>query len=163
MPKKKEKNNEEKIKVKGLFDHLNAILKTQDPNYFSKLSDADKKTWSNYMINRFLSMNEDWVEIISELDKYTTAQQLNPKLAYKLYIDIFPKSNIFLKYIKNEKDKSYKNEVIELISKYFQISKKEAIEYLNIFYSSSSNLEELKDIIKKYGFTDKEINKMISL
>ena len=54
-------------KPKTLFDHLKAITQYQDPNYWEKLSDADKKTWSNYMVHRFLSMNLDWVDIISDL------------------------------------------------------------------------------------------------
>ena len=45
-----------------LFDHINAITTIQDPKYFDKLTDEDLKTWSNFMINRFLSMKPEWVE-----------------------------------------------------------------------------------------------------
>ena len=33
-------------------------------------SDEDKKTWSNYMTHRFLSMKSDWIELVNELQKY---------------------------------------------------------------------------------------------
>ena len=70
--------------VKTLFDHIKAITQSQDPNYFDKLEESDLKTWSNYMIHRFLSMNSDWVEILSELQPYT--EQLQPKQLYLVLI-----------------------------------------------------------------------------
>ena len=151
------------IKVKTLFDHINAITQIQDKKYFDKLSEGDKKTWSNYMINRFLSMNSDWTEIISELDPLTTGKQLKPELVYKMYIDIIPKSRVFLKYIKGKKESKYNKELINIVKMYFECSKKEAIEYLNIFYSTEQKLEELKEIITKYGNDVKEVKKLIKV
>ena len=151
------------IKTKSLFDHINAITQIQDPKYFDKITDADKKTWSNYMINRFLSMNSDWIEIISELDPHTTGRQLKSELVYKMYIDIFPKSRTFLKYVKGNTDVKYNSELVQLIVKHYEVSKKEAIEYLHIFYSSEDKLQKLKDLISMYGIEQKEINKMVKV
>ncbi len=39
--------------AKSLFDHIKAVTQFQDPNYWDKLEDGDKKTWSNYMVHRF--------------------------------------------------------------------------------------------------------------
>ena len=64
-------------KTKTLFDHIKAITSIQDPKYWDKLEEGDKKTWSNYMIHRFLSMNKDWIEVLSEIQPYT--QVLEPK------------------------------------------------------------------------------------
>jgi len=170
MPrKKKNKLNEgvetlqPQVKIKTLFDHINAITQIQDKKYFDKLSEADKKTWSNYMINRFLSMNEDWVEIIAELDQYTVANQLDPKLMYQLYIDILPKGRVYLKYIKSNTKILYKKELIALMKEHFEISSKEAIEYLNIFYLTDEKIEELKSIISMYGKTEKEVSELIKI
>ena len=66
--------------AKTLFDHLNAITKDQDPKYFDTLSEEDKKTWSNYMIHRFLSMDYDFVEAIADLQPLT--QTMEPKFFY---------------------------------------------------------------------------------
>ena len=52
--------------VKKLFDHINAITSEQDPKYFDKLTEEDLKSWSNFMINRFLSMRQhDQPQLIS--------------------------------------------------------------------------------------------------
>ena len=40
--------------AKGLFDHIKAITSEQNPKYWDILEDDDKKTWSNYMVHRFL-------------------------------------------------------------------------------------------------------------
>jgi hypothetical protein len=172
MPRKKKvkpifedeaRPRELKIKTKTLFDHINAITQIQDKKYFSKISDGDKKTWSNYMINRFLSMNPDWIEIIAELDPMTTGAQLKPEFVYKMYIDIIPKSRVFLKYIKGKKANKYSKELVDLLRKHFECSKKEVTEYLDIYYMSDSKKEDLVNIIKMYGIEDKEIKRMIKI
>lgn len=151
------------IKTKTLFDHLNNIVQVQDKKYFDKITDADKRTWSNYMINRFLSMNSDWVEMIAELDPHTTSRQLKPELTYKMYIDIIPKSRTFLKYIKGNTSIKYTPELVQLVMKHYEVSRKEAIDYLHIFYSTEDKLQKLKDIIGMYGIEQKEINKMVKI
>ena len=49
-------------KRKSLFDHITQITKVQNPKYWEQPSEEDKKTWSNYMVNRFLSMKPEWIE-----------------------------------------------------------------------------------------------------
>ena len=68
-----------------LFDHINAITTIQDPKYFDKLSEEDFKTWSNFMINRFLSMKPEWVELIASILPLT--QTLQPKEMYTMLYD----------------------------------------------------------------------------
>ena len=70
---------------KSLFDHIKQITDVQNPNYWSDISDEDKKSWSNYMVNRFLSMKMDWIDIVNEVQKY----DLEPEIVYKLYTNIF--------------------------------------------------------------------------
>jgi hypothetical protein len=65
---------------KTLFDHIKAITTEQRIDYWETLEEGDKKTWSNYMIHRFLSMNPDWIEVLSEIQPYT--QVLEPKNLY---------------------------------------------------------------------------------
>jgi hypothetical protein len=66
--------------AKSLFDHIKAITNEQNPDYWVTLDDGDKKTWSNYMIHRFLSMNKDWIQVLSEIQPYT--QVLEPNQLY---------------------------------------------------------------------------------
>ena len=54
------------MKPKGLFDHINQITSNQTNDYWNTLTESDKKTWSNYMINRFLSMKMEWTDFVNE-------------------------------------------------------------------------------------------------
>ena len=144
--------------VKKLFDHLNAITTEQDPKYFDKLSEEDLKSWSNFMINRFLSMKPEWVELIATLLPLT--QTLQPKEMYKLYISVIPKGKYFLKYIKGKGEEKYEQFLIDLIKIDFQCSQKEALEYIEVLYSTREGRENIKYICEKYGTDKKQITKL---
>ena len=85
---------------KSLFDHIKAVTSEQNPNYWETLDEGDKKTWSNYMIHRFLSMNPDWIQVLSEIQPYT--QVLEPKQLYLALIGLLPKGKYYLKYTKGK-------------------------------------------------------------
>ena len=144
--------------VKKLFDHLNAITAEQDPKYFDKLSEEDLKSWSNFMINRFLSMKPEWVELIATLLPLT--QTLQPKEMYKLYISVIPKGKQYLKYTKGKSEDKYEEFLIDLIKKDFQCSEKEALEYIEVLYSTREGRENIKYICEKYGTDKKQITKL---
>ena len=137
--------------AKTLFDHIKAITNEQNPKYFKTLSDDDKKTWSNYMIHRFLSMNPDWVDTISELQPFT--QSLPPEALYLAYIGIIPKGRHFLKYTKGKKVQKYEDWLIDLIVQEFQCSKNQSNEYLEILYSTSEGRQNIKYICRKSYIT----------
>ena len=145
-------------KAKTLFDHIKAVTQFQDPKYWDKLEESDKKTWSNYMIHRFLSMNSDWIEVLSEIQPYT--QVLEPKQLYLSLIGIIPKGRYYLKYTKGKNDTKYEKWLIELIVKEFMCSTREAEEYLEIFYATREGRENVKYICEKYGIEKKEITKL---
>lgn len=140
----------------SLFDHLSNVCEKKTD--WETLSDADKKSFSPYMINRFLSMNMDYVELINEFQKYTVGT-LEDREVYKLYADLLPKKKQFNKYIKGKKEEKYNNDLVEIMSNHFLISRKEAIEYLDILYIDRQNT--VVELLKKYGKTDKEIKKLM--
>ena len=144
--------------AKSLFDHIKAVTQFQDPNYFEKLEEGDKKTWSNYMIHRFLSMNPDWIELISDLQPYT--EQLQPKQMYLAYIGIIPKGKYYLKYVKGKKETKYEDFLVDLIKEDFQCSKREALDYCDILYGTREGRENIKYICEKYGVDKKQITKL---
>jgi hypothetical protein len=144
--------------TKKLFDHLNAITSEQDPNYFDKLSEEDLKSWSNFMVNRFLSMKPEWVELIATL--LPLSQTLSPKEMYSLYINVIPKGKYFLKYIKGKSEDKYERFLIDLIKKEFLVSETHAIEYIEILYSMREGRENIKYICEKYGIEKKQITKL---
>jgi hypothetical protein len=145
-----------KVKRKNLFDHINAITAHQHPNYWDEISVEDKKSWSNYMVNRFLSMKMEWVEFVNEVQKYP----LKPKELYKVYIDILPKKKQWLKYIKGDKEMKYPKWVYEIIAKHLQCSLREASEAIDVYELSAGGQAELADILLKYGIEEKEVRKL---
>ena len=144
--------------AKTLFDHIKAITQFQDPNYFDKLEEDDLKTWSNYMIHRFLSMNSNWIEVLSDLQPYT--EQLTPKQLYLAYIGLLPKGRHYLRYVKGKKTNKYESWMVELIKEDFQCSLRQAEEYVEILYSTREGRESIKSICEKYGIDKKEITKL---
>jgi len=143
---------------KSLFDHIKAVTQFQDPKYWDKLEESDKKTWSNYMIHRFLSMNPDWIEVLSEIQPYT--QVLEPKQLYLSLIGIIPKGRYFLKYTKGKGENKYESFLIDIMKQDFQCSKKEAEDYCEILYSTREGRENIKYICEKYGIDKKQITKL---
>jgi len=144
--------------AKSLFDHIKAVTSEQNPNYWETLDDGDKKTWSNYMIHRFLSMNPDWIQVLSEIQPYT--QALEPKQLYLSLIGLIPKGKYYLKYTKGKNDTKYESWLIDLLTKDFICSKKEAQDYCDILYSTREGRENVKYICEKYGIEKKEITKL---
>ena len=144
------------IKKKSLFDHIKQITDVQNPNYWDEISDDDKKSWSNYMVNRFLSMKMDWVEFVNEVQRYP----LQPKELYKVYTDILPKKRQWLKYVKGDKKMKYPNWVYEIVSKHLQCSLREAKEAVETYEMSYGGQAELVDILVKYGKTEDECRKI---
>ena len=145
-----------KIKRKSLFDHVNQVTSVQNPNYWEDISDEDKKTWSNYMINRFLSMKSDWIELVNEVQRYP----LQPKELYKVYTSILPKKKQWLRYIKGDKKMKYPKWVYEMVAKYLQVSMREASDAVDMYELSHGGQAELTDILVKYGRTVEEIRKI---
>ena len=144
--------------AKKLFDHLNAITAEQDPDYFKKLTEEDIKSWSNFMINRFLSMKPEWVELIASLLPLT--QTLEPEQMYKLYINVLPKGKQYLKYTKGKAEDKYEQFLIDLIMKEYNCSERQANEYAEVLYASREGRENIQYICERYGLTKKEISKL---
>ena len=141
------------VKRKSLFDHIQQITNTQNPNYWEEISDEDKKSWSNYMTHRFLSMKMEWVELVNELQKYN----LQPKELYKLYTNVLPKGKQWLKYIKGRNQMDYPNWLINIVANQEKISKKEAIEYIDMLMLTEGGMLELGQLAQKWGIEPKKI------
>ena len=144
------------VKKKSLFDHVNQVTSVQNPNYWENISDEDKKTWSNYMVNRFLSMKSDWIELVNEVQKYT----LEPKELYKVYTSILPKKKQWLRYIKGDKKMDYPKWVYEIVAKDMQVSMREAVSAVEMYDMSHGGQSELADMLFKYGTEEKEVRKL---
>jgi hypothetical protein len=107
----------------NIFDHLKNITITKGPY-------LGEEGWNNWMINRFLSMNQDYIEVVNIVQKNTW--QMKGEYLYNLYKDIIPKQYVYLKYIKSNTKQEYSIEEIEAVQQYFEVSKKEAKEYIDM-------------------------------
>ena len=144
--------------AKSLFDHIKAITNEQDPHYWDKLEDADKKSWSNFMVIRYMTMHPDWVTLISELQP--SIQELPPKLLYKVLISVLPKGRHFLKYMKGSKSDQYEKWIVELVARYYEVSITEAEDYMEILLKSKEGNQKVKEIAEAYGTDTKLITKL---
>ena len=79
---------------KSLFDHINAITKDKKKDYWESLEEGDKKTFSNFMVLRFLSMNPQWIEFIADVQ--SLVQELPPKQMYRFMAGVIPQGKYFL-------------------------------------------------------------------
>ena len=136
-----------------IFDHLANITWKKTP--WNKLDEASQKTFSPYLINRWLSMNPDYIELVDALQQYTIGP-LSKKHVYQLYFDFLPKQKSFNKYIKGKKQNKYNKDVVKLLADHFQLPKSEAEEYISLL-----GKEQLTSIMKKYGKTELEIKKLL--
>ena len=139
------------MKPKGLFDHINHITSNQTKDYWNTLTESDKKTWSNYMINRFLSMKMEWTDFVNEIQKL----KLAPHQLYLVYSNVLPKGKQYLKYIKKKKQTIYNTQVIQKVSEYFEISQSESEDYLKLL-----SKEQIRELVSKYGYANKELKQM---
>ena len=122
---------------------------------WDSFSDSDKKTFSPFIVNRWLSMDMEFIEIVNFFQKYSIGL-LESKDIYKWYCDILPKGKRFNRYIKGKKQIKYDNELVDIISKYFETSKKECIDYIELM-----DKEQLKSLLKLYGKETKQIKKLL--
>ncbi len=139
------------IKSKTIFDILNDLS-------FNKVEweNQEQKKVQTWMLNRWLSMHPDYLEIVAECQPMT--DNLSPEMYYKFYLDLLPKKKFFTKYIskKAEKEDSYER-LTNFISNCLNCSLAEADQNLQILLQY--HLEELKEYLKKYGHDDKTIKR----
>ena len=138
--------------MKSLFDHIKQITNVQNTLYWDSLSDGDKKSWSNYMVHRFLSMKSEWLPVVNEIQKYW---EIKPKNLYQFYIDVLPRSRTFLRYTKSKKKSKVEKWAMEHLVDYFEESSHNVEKTLDIM---GKNV--VYSIISKYGVDDKKLKKI---
>jgi hypothetical protein len=116
----------------NIFDHIKNITTTKGPY----LGDEG---WNNWMINRYLSMDPEYCEVVNLVQKNTW--QMKGEYLYNLYKDLIPQQYKFLKYIKASKKSDYKLDEVEAVQSYFEVSKKQAKEYIEML--SKNELESI--------------------
>ena len=106
-----------------------------------------------------LGMDENVINNISFVSKYL---EILPNAAfYKVCIDIVPKSTRYCKWVKAT-NKNFNKSLIELVAKYFNVSKHEAYTYCLTFFKTEEYLLQLTDILSQMGVEDKQIELLLT-
>ena len=139
-----------KKEIKTLFQWLEEItVKKSPPSHFT---DDSWNSFTPFLIHRYISMNQSYVEVANHLQKMDPS---NKEAIYLAYSQLLPKKKLWLKYIKNE-NKSKLKLTPELISKYFECSTSEAEDYIKILPK-----EKIQSIFENMGIEGKELKKLI--
>lgn len=117
-----------------LFDWLNEITYNKSP--WEKFTNDDHALFLPWMINRFISMNSKYIELVNDVQQYN----LPANKLYEFYCKSLPKQKQFFKYVKSKKDKD--NPAIDILANVFMISTREAKEYYNTVIK-----QEIEDLV----------------
>ena len=136
-----------------IFNWINEILVSK--KHWNDFTEDEQKKFSPFIINRWLSMDKDFLEIVNFFQKYSIGT-LEPREVYKWYCDMLPKGKRFNKYIKGKKDKKYNTELIDIMVTHFECSKSQVKDYLDLIAKN-----ELIEILEKYGMNEKTIKRLL--
>jgi len=143
------------IKLKNIFDHLNNLTSNKDKDYYKNLSEKEKKDFNLFMLQRYISMDSRFTNFVSYIDKYVF-NCYDKEMYHKLMLKVLPSERIFFRYVKKNKGEKVDKLVIELVSQKFEISQKEAEDYLQYL-----NNEDIVELLQSYAVEEKIIKKYI--
>ena len=136
-----------------IIDWMNQLLVHK--KHWNDFTEDEQKKFSPFIINRWLSMDEEFVEIVNYFQKYAIGT-LESREVYKWYCDVLPRGKRFNRYIKSKKDKKYNTELVDVVTKYFECSKLQSKEYLEFLHKN-----ELKELLTMYGIDKLKIERII--
>ena len=101
------------------------------------------------MIHRFMSMNQDFIEVVNYVQELPPQEK---RMIYNVYKEFIPKNNKWNKYIKS-KTKQPSKELLDHLAKYWECSKNEAKEYLNLL-----DIKQIRRILGDHRIRKKRNN-----
>jgi len=162
-PKKKkvvESTESPSHKSRNLFDHLRYLTEGDNPvQYWNELTDAEKKEFSPYMINRWLSMNPDWTDFVDELQRLTIGP-LGKKEVFRLYWEILPKGKYFFKYVKAKDAKTIPVALATILKVFFRDSDHNVRENYFTLMRTEEGKNFLRQLLADFGTQEAELKKI---
>ena len=133
----------------NIFDWLNQI--SYDKHPWSSFTREDKLSFQPYMIRRFISMKENYIELVSEV------QNANIPLNYEynFWCKSIPKRKTFFRYIKPKKSLP-KQELLSILATYYQVSKREILDNFNLL-----GKDLIKSILLQIGIEERKIKTLL--
>ena len=109
---------------------------------WDNFNDEEKKSFNIYIINKALSMNPSYLNIVNMVQKYTN-NMLESKEVFNLYYDLLPNKFRFYKWIKGTKDKN--KEKYQILAEHFKCSSREIKDYIKLL-----DKKQINNILKLY-------------
>ena len=132
-----------------IFDWLNEISYNKTP--WSSFTEKDQESFNRYMINRFISMKSNYIDIVNLVQKYP----LSDMNLYNFYCKTIPKKKTFFRYIKPKKDKM-NDLLVSILAQDFNISKREIKDNQHLL-----GKDIFRDVLQKRGIDEKQIKKLL--
>lgn len=123
---------------------------TWEKKPWSKLTEEEKSSINVFILHRYLSMDINNIQIVNVIQ---TMAFERVKEIYSSYLNLLPKKNVFLKYVKTKKQ-NRKDELSQHIARHYDCSLGEADEYISLLGKG------ITDILFQRGLSDKEIRKL---
>lgn len=123
-----------------LFEHLKNL--SREDRQLNTKDDSEIKSYTPYMINRFVSMAEMYVPFVNEINKHS---DIPKHVHYRFYNSILPKRNHFFRYIKKKKD--LQAEEKKYLAVYFECGIKDIEQYIKIL-----SKDQIKEILAKFMY-----------
>jgi hypothetical protein len=135
--------------INNIFGWLDEITYNKREWFF--FSQQEKDLFNPFMVHRFISMKEEYIDLADTIQKYA----IDKRLIYQFYCSTLPKKKEFFRYIKS---KSYvpNKELLIILSKYFEISTREIKDNWEFFKES-----DLKSLLLQIGIDEKQIKKLL--
>lgn len=143
----------EEKKGATIFDFIDGL--THKKKEWSKWSESDQKKFAPFIVNRWLSMRMELVELVNEFQTYTIGL-LRPQETYRLYHEFLPASKGFAKYIKGKSEDKYEKALIEQFAEHYQVSKAEATDYIDLMDKT-----QCERILTMYGYSEGDKKKLL--
>ena len=136
--------------MKNLFDWLKQINHIKSPS--DSFSNDDWEKFNAYMIHRFISMDRNLLELANYAQTFTPT---NKKQIYEFYKEYIPLNKRFNKYIK-AKSNLPKDELLQRIALHYEVSKKEALDYIKLLGKPN-----IIRILEQQGIDKKQIKTIL--
>ena len=133
----------------NIFDWLNEISYNKTP--WSSFTEKDQESFNRYMISRFISMKEDYIDIVNLVQKYP----LSDVALYNFYCKTIPKKKTFFRYIKPKKDKM-NDLLVSILAQDFNISKREIKDNQHLL-----GKDIFRSVLQQRGIDEKQIKKLL--
>ena len=117
------------------FDHIKNLHNKQ--RRWEDFNDEEKKAFNVYIINKTLSFNPNYLDIVNITQKYSTGQ-ISQKEVFNIYFSLLPNKFRFYRWVKGKKTKKDK-EKAEYLAMHFKVSIREAYDYLKILDKKTIN------------------------